>query len=397
MALTPIQQVLPTILAEATPLAATHTVALAELAGTIAASDIIAAVDVPPTANSAMDGYALRAADAAANHCLPVTQTVFAGSVPTPLAAGSCARIYTGGTIPAGADTVVMQEAAARTGDTVRFAETVIANQHIRPPGQDIQLGQVLYQAGHRFRPADLAVLAAVGIASTLVKVPLRVAILSSGDELAAPGQPLQPGQIYNSNRSLLAALLTFFGCKVVDVGLVADTLEATVTALQQAAAEADIVLSSGGVSVGDADFLKQALARVGQVNVWKLAIKPGKPLVYGRIGNVPYFGLPGNPSSAFVTFLTVVLPYIDQILARQPSLQAEYARADFAWPRAGSRQEYLRARCYRNGCEQRVQCYENQSSGIVLSTAWANALAVIPIGASFEQDTVIEVLPLPW
>ncbi len=395
MALTPIDEALSQILSDVIPLTQSINLPLEDLDARVLAEDVFAQIDVPPWDNSAMDGYAVCADNISENTLLNVSQTVYAGYCPKPLELGSCVRIYTGAPMPEGADSVVMQEDVEIEDGGVRFKKSVQYTEHVRPRGQDIKSGQLLFKRGHQLKSADLSVLAAVGLLSASVLRKPRVAIISTGDELVEPGNDLKHGQIYNSNRILLNALLRNIGCDVVEMGVIKDSLEDTVKALTSAARKADLILSSGGVSVGDADYLKQALEIVGHIRLWKMAIKPGKPLVYGRVDNTPYFGLPGNPSSAFVTFTTIVMPYVGAFLSRADTSIKRYAKTDFSWSKPGTRQEYLRVQVYNDGPELRVKQFSNQSSGIVLSLAWANALAIIPIGAAFEKDTVIEILPL--
>lgn len=393
--LTPIDQALAAILAEA-PSQPVETIAVDALVERVCAQTVVAQIDVPPWPNSAMDGYAVNSAEISLGKPYYVSQKIFAGAAPQPLQSGTVARIFTGAPMPALADAVIMQEDAEQTDDGILFKELPKLGQHIRAQAQDMAAGQLLFEAGHVFKAADIAVLCSVGIETVAVRVKPTVVVFSSGDELVPVGQPLATGQIYNSNSAMLSAMLMELGCSVRLQHTAADTLNDTKAALLAAADGADLVLSTGGVSVGEADYMRAALEEVGSVKLWKLAIKPGKPLVYGAIQGVPYFGLPGNPSSAFVTCLIAVLPYLDRMLGRVPTMASRYAITDFDWPEAGSRQEYLRVQTYSDGYQQRVRLFANQSSGVVSSTSWANALAVIPIGASFEKGTVIEVLPLP-
>lgn len=395
MSLTPVAEALATILADVSHTPATRAVPLQALPNRVLAQPITAPMAVPPWDNSAMDGYAVNTDHLVLNQALTISQTLYAGLMPQPLQSHTVARIFTGAAIPAGANAVIMQEDATLGADGVCFSDMPRLGQHIRREGEDIASGTALYSAGTLLSVTDLPVLASIGLAQAMVYEPLRVAVFSTGDELVEPGTPLQPGQIYNSNRVLLAGLLAQYGCEFIDAGVVPDNLAATEQMLQQLSTQADVIISTGGVSVGEADFLRQALANVGEVNLWKMAIKPGKPLVYGRVGQCPYFGLPGNPSSAFVTFHVIVKPYLDAMSARATVSAPVYAKADFAWPKAGSRQEYLRVQLYQDGYEQRLRLYPNQSSGAISSFAWGNALAIVPVGAAFEQDTVLEVLPL--
>ena len=266
--------------------------------------------------------------------------------------------------------------------------------QHIRPQGQDIARGQLILAKGCRLQPADLGLLASLGIASVVVARRLRVALMSTGDELREPGEILAAGQIYNSNRPMLAALLQALGADVVDLGIVADTPLATKDALRKAAASADMVISSGGVSVGEEDHVKAQVEALGSLDLWKLAIKPGKPLAYGRVADVPFFGLPGNPVSGFVTFCLLVRPYILKMLGVvDPRPPVWKALASFDWPRAGTRQEYLRARVTPSEVGMSVEIHPQQSSGALSSVSWCNALAIIPIGKTLSRGDSVDVI----
>ncbi len=361
--------------------------------GRILREDIVAACDVPPADNSAMDGYALRLDDLTPQGLLPVSQRIAAGHPAKPLAPGSAARIFTGAELPAGADCVVAQEDCTLEGGQLRVAIAPRLGQHIRPRGQDIAAGSVVVAAGHRLSAADIGLMASVGVAQCTVARRLKVALLSTGDELREPGELLGAAQIYNSNRPMLMALLHNLGCEVVDLGIVADTAAATAEALRRASEQADMVISSGGVSVGEEDHVKAQLEKQGRLTLWKLAIKPGKPLAYGRLGERPFFGLPGNPVSSFVTFCLLVRPYILAVMGcRAPLPAMRVGRANFDWPRAGSRQEYLRAQVSADGA---LSLHPQQSSGALSSVAWCNALAVIPPGTTLRTGDALHYIPL--
>lgn len=376
--------------------------------GAVVAEDVLAPMAVPPADNSAMDGYALRLADVKPGQSLPLSQRITAGDMPQALAPGSCARIFTGAEIPAGADCVVAQEDALEADGRVSILCELKPGQHIRPCGQDIAEGQVLVSAGQRLVAADLGLLASVGIAELPVRTGLRVALLSTGDELCEPGEALPGGAIYNSNRPMLAALLEKLGCQVVDLGIIEDSAEATREALSRARRGADMVISTGGVSVGEEDHVRAQVEALGRLSLWKLAIKPGKPLAYGwlpRAGSgkslpgadeIPFFGLPGNPVSSFVTFCLLVRPYLLAMLGSSSPLPPSWrARADFDWPRAGSRQEYLRVRVQPQQGEVWAALFPQQSSGVLSSVAWANALAIVPIGHTLQRGDWLDYLSL--
>ena len=394
--LLPVAEALSQILAGVQPPAEIEEVPLIDSLGRVLASDQVSPLAVPGEDNSAMDGYAVRLADMGAGP-LPVAQRIPAGVTGEPLLPGTVARIFTGAPVPAGADAVVMQEDCTVSPAGVVIDTQVSAGQHIRPAGQDIERGSTVLVAGRRLRPQDLGLLASIGCATVPVFRLLRVAILSTGDELVEPGAgPLAPGQLYNSNRYTLAGLLRSLNITVIDGGIVPDDPDATREALQQAADKADCVITSGGVSVGEEDHVKQQVDKLGHLNLWKLAMKPGKPLAFGRIGTTPFIGLPGNPSSVFVTFCLIARPYLMALQgvtdSATPSLQV---RAGFTVERPGSRQEYLRV-TVEDSPEGLVACsYANQSSGVLSSVSHSNALAVIPPGTAVAQGDAVEVLLL--
>jgi len=378
-------------LAEASPVEEAEQAVLAEADGRVLAEPLIAALDLPPWANSAMDGYALRLADCN-GQALPVSQRIQAGTAPTPLEPGTCARIFTGAPLPEGADTVEMQEnAELDESGRVHFRESLKAGQNVRAQGQETRIGECVLPAGTRLGPVELGLAASLGAAQLSVRRRLRVAVLSTGDELVEPGRALGPGQIYNSNRRLLIAWLQRLGCSVVDAGILPDDLQRTREALG-ALGEVDLILSTGGVSVGEADFLGMALREAGELTLWKLAIKPGKPLTFGHYQGVPVIGLPGNPASTLVTFGLLARPYMLRRLGVQRVEPLGFAvPAGFTWGKPGMRREYLRARLEHG----RVVPYANQSSGVLRSAAWAEGLAEVMEGSTLAEGDMLRFIPL--
>lgn len=396
--LLPVDAALAHVLADVEALTATETLPLAALHGRVLAESARATVDVPPADNSSMDGYALRHADIAAGQReFTVAQRIPAGAVGVTLAPGTAARIFTGAEVPPGADCVVMQENCEAGDGTVTVLKAPDHADNIRPRGQDIAAGSVVIERGTRLGPAHVGLLASVGIGSAAVHPRLRVALLSTGNELVQAGEHAGPGKIYDSNRYLLGGMLAELGCEVLDCGVVPDDAEATRTQLRDAAARADVVVTSGGVSVGDEDHVKNTIEALGTLQLWKLAIMPGKPLAYGRLLGKPFFGLPGNPSSVFVTFQVIALPF----LRRMQGITGTVTRrevlipADFERPRPDHRQQYLRARITGSGDSARVELYPNQSSGVLSSVAWGDCLAVVPPGSTVERGDPVRVMLL--
>jgi molybdopterin molybdotransferase len=387
-------QLLDALLERAHGVTETETVTVTDALGRVLAAPQTSTITVPPMDNSAMDGYALRVADVvAAGVKLPVSQRILAGAIGEPLRPGSAARIFTGAPVPPGADAVLMQEYCEATGEDVVINAMPHAGENIRRAGEDIQAGAQILAAGTRIGAAEMGLAASVGLAELPVFRKLKVACFFTGDELVTPGTPLQPGQIYNSNRYTLNGLVNGLGCELIDLGIVPDTLEATEAALARASQEADVVITSGGVSVGEADYVKAAVEKLGRVEMWKVAMKPGKPLVYGRVNDADFIGLPGNPVSAFVTFCLFVRPFLLKRMGASDVLYRAFAvQADFAWSKAGARREFLRARLQPDG---RLALFPNQSSGVLTSCAWSDGLVDLGVGQTIAPGDWVRFIPL--
>jgi len=385
-----VEEAVAQVLTAGAPVCEPETVPLERALGRILAEPNLSPVDVPRADNSAMDGYALRAADwPGPDAALPVAGRVPAGRAPAPLPPGAAVRIFTGAELPEGADTVVMQE-HCRADDERVVIETLPspADRFVRPRGQDMQSGEEILAAGTPLRAPALGLLAATGQATVRVRRPLRVALLSNGDELREPGEPLGPGQVYNANRALLGGVLRGWGFEVVDLEVAVDDPADIAARLEDGAARADAVLCSGGVSVGEEDHVKDVVARLGSLSLWKIAMKPGKPLAFGRVGDVPFVGLPGNPASALVTCLIIARPLLFARQGREDRTVRPLAVPAAFDRTAESRQVYLRVRREEGG----LALYPNQSSGVLRSAAWADGLAV-----QAPNTPVVAGSPLPF
>ena len=359
--------------------------------GRILAEDIISTISVPPADNSAMDGYAFCYADAVSHDFkLSLSSRIPAGVAPAPLEKNTVARIFTGAEIPVNADTVAVQENCVDHGGWVTIDSGVVAGGNVRSQGQDILEGCCILTAGSKVRAQEMGLLAAIGVKTVSVYRRLKIAIFSTGDELVDPGLPLALGQIYNSNRATLIGLIQTLGLTPIDLGTVGDSPEATATILKDAAVAGDIIISAGGMSVGDEDYVKDAVASAGAVAFWTVAIKPGRPIAFGHVAGTPFIGLPGNPASVFATFMVLARPFL---LASQGSLDTEpkivKARAQF--DKAGEHREvYLRARLTDAG----VEIFPNQSSGVLSSACWGEVFVRQQSGESIEIGDMIDVLP---
>ena len=352
-----------------------------------------------------MDGYAMRSADIhAVGTILSVSQRIPAGSVGTALQPGTAARIFTGAPIPPGADAVVMQEECEALEDGHICVSAVPATgQWIRRAGEDVALGAVVLRQGERLNPASLGLAASIGLAMLPVVQRPKVALFSTGDELVMPGdiapQDMPAGSIYNSNRFFLRTLLQRLGCIVTDMGIVPDNFEATKAALRTAAEGHDLILTSGGVSVGEEDHIKPAVQALGELNLWQIAIKPGKPFAYGKVNNnavagktAHFIGLPGNPVSSFVTFLLLVRPFLLKLQgvqdADQVATKSVAVRSDFTWTRADKRREFLRV---KRNAQGGLELFPNQSSGVLTSTVWGDGVVNNPPGQTIAVGDMVQ------
>ncbi len=361
--------------------------------GRTLSEDVIASMDVPPADNSAMDGYAFRHGDwQGAQSELPVSQRITAGSVPQSLKSGTAARIFTGAQVPDGADTVVMQEHCEGSSDAVQILTLPVLGANIRPRGQDITTGQKILPAGHRMRGQDMGLLASQGIKEIPVYRRLKVAILSTGDELREPGQDLQDGQIYNSNRFTMHGQLSAWGFDVVDMGVAQDDPEAIRELFERAAAAADVILSSGGVSVGEEDHVKDVVESLGSIDLWKIAIRPGKPFAFGQVNGTPFLGLPGNPVSVFVTLLIIGRPYLFCSQGVADTAVHPVLHTAYFDQRGSAREVYIRVRLGEKG----LVPFSSQSSGVLLSTSWSDGLVRQLKDQDIKQGDQVEFLPWP-
>ena len=380
------------------PLPATESLSTFDALGRVLAADVRSALDVPPADNTSMDGYALRSADVTfSGTVLPVSQRIPAGVVGTPLQPGTAARVFTGAQVPAGADAVVMQESCEARGSDVQINTVPEPGQWVRRRGEDVQSGSVVLGAGLRLTPQALGLAASVGAARLTVSQRPRVALFSTGDELVMPGEPLKPGAIYNSSRFTLSGLVRALGCDCIDLGIVPDDLDATRAALREAAARSDLIVTSGGVSVGEEDHLRPAVRAEGRIDLWQIAIKPGKPLAFGEVRRgdgtaAHYIGLPGNPVSSFVTFLLAVRPVLLKLQgATELQPRGWPMRADFDWPRPDRRREFLRVRRNDQGG---LDLYPNQSSGVLTSVVWADGVIDNPANQPIAAGDTAHYLP---
>ncbi len=393
-----VDEALAFLLAGARPVDATEQVPTLAATGRVLAQAQYARLNVPSLDNTSMDGYAVYAADCASGEArLPVSQRIAAGSVPQPLVRGTAARIFTGAPIPPGADAVVMQENCSQDGDTVIVRHSPAPGEWVRRVGEDIRDGSEILAAGMKLRPQDTGLAASVGLAVLPLYRKLKVAVFFTGDELVMPGETLPPGRIYNSNRFTLNGLLQQLGCEVSDYGIVPDKLEATRAVLREAAAGNDLIVTSGGVSVGEEDHIKPAVEAEGRLSMWKIAVKPGKPLAFGEVGagashKAHFIGLPGNPVSSFVTFLMFVRPFVLRCQGVTRVAPHSYRlRADFDWSKPDPRREFLRVKLNPEGG---LDLFSNQSSAVLTSAVWGDGLVDNPARQTIRRGELVNFLP---
>ncbi len=363
----------------------------------VLAEDILSPLNVPPADNSAMDGYAICQADLNPNGdtAFPISQRIPAGIVGDKLVPKTAARIFTGAFIPDGADCVIMQEKVRLKEDQALITAPVPLGNNIRRAGEDIKIGQTILKAGKKLTAADLGLAASIGLSKISVHQKIKVAVMCTGDELVEPDTPLKAGQIYNSNRYTLINLLTQMGCDVVDLGIIPDNAQQTEAALLDAAEKADLILSSGGVSVGEEDHVKNALESLGKLQLWKLAIKPGKPLAFGHINKTPFLGLPGNPVSTFAVFCLLARPFILKMQGNTTILPTKYPLAiDFERSKAGTRREFIRVKIITNKGKTQLEALSHQGSGVLSSVSGSDGLAVIMENQTYQKGDIVDFMP---
>ena len=402
-----LDEALSSLLSQIKPVEGAESVSTLDADGRVLAQDLVSALQVPAFDNASMDGYAVRSADLSQPDVeLTVTQRIPAGHFGQALLPGQAARIFTGAPVPPGADAIVMQEEAelvsAQGPALVRFANRAAPGQWIRRSGEDVRSGQTVLQRGRKLGPAELGLAASLGRAQLLVSARPKVALFSTGDELVMPGdkrpEDMPPGAIYNSNRFFLRALLNRMGCVVTDMGIVPDQRDATLHALQNAAEQHDLIVTSGGVSVGEEDHVKPAVQSLGALALWQIAMKPGKPFAFGHVnrvqgpGSAYFVGLPGNPVSSFMTFLLLVKPLL---LALQGADQKEVVwtpmPAHFEWPKADKRREFVRV---RRNLQGGLDLFPNQSSGVLTSVSWGDGVVDNPAGHTIAWGDRVHFSP---
>ena len=394
--LIPLDEALTLLVDSAVAITEESTVNLDEAFGRVLSKAVASTINVPAWDNSAMDGYAVRYDDIKILDQLPVVQRIAAGTNGQPLEPGTAARIFTGAPVPVGADTVIMQEITTREGEMIRVKGVVKKGTNIRRAGEDIRKGSQIIDSGTRLQAQHIGLAASIGIDKLTVKRRFKVAIFTTGDELTMPGQALAEGKIYNSNRYLFKGLLEKLGCEVIDLGIIKDEYQATCDAISTAASKADLILSSGGVSVGEEDYVKKALEELGRLDLWKIAVRPGKPLAYGNVSGVPFIGVPGNPVSLFVTFSIFIRPFLLRSMGVSDVIPAEYTlAAGFDWQRPDKRTEYMRARMEINDEGKAfVSVYPSRSSGVLSSVTWADGMVVINPEQKLKKGDSVRFIP---
>ncbi len=393
--LMPFSTALAQLIESAPVVEGTEVLLLDQAEGRVLADAICSPIAVPPAANSAMDGFAVNVSSLPDDLCLRVSQRIPAGEQGVALEPGTAARIFTGSEIPPGADAVIMQEQCQIDIDHVQLLSTPNVGDHIRPQGQDIQPGQCIASRGAVLDGRYMGVLAAVGISMVKVYRRIRISILTTGDELVLPGDLCGAGKIYNSNYYTLLGLLKPLGVEVVFPGIVEDDPDATIKALADAADNSDLIISSGGVSVGEEDHVKAAVEQLGELMLWRLAIKPGKPLAYGRVADTPFIGLPGNPGAVLVTFLMLAMPYLMTMQGRREVLPTRYpVKSNFTRSKTAPREEFLRAALTKQESGLYAGPIHSQSSGVLSSAVLADGLLVIPADQPVEHGQTLEFIP---
>lgn len=387
-----VEEALALFLKSAPTVVQTESVAISQSLGRVLATAHLASFDMPPMDNSAMDGYAIALADLenSSDRRLQISQLIAAGAAVLPFEQGTTARIFTGAPVPSGADAVIPQEACQIADGWVTFPEKIALGANIRRQGEEVHSGQTLLEKGQKIRPQELAMLATLGLAEVEVIRPLRVAIFSTGDELTPLGEPLKSGHIYDSNRYALMALLQSQGHQIIDLGCIPDQLDATCEALKKAAEQADLIVTSGGVSVGDEDHVKNAVIQLGHLDSWRIAIKPGKPLAYGNVQGTPFFGLPGNPVATFITFCLFVRPYLQKMQGIEITAPLTLELAAGFSRKAGKRSEYLRTNIKNN----RLVPHNQQGSAMMSSLIQSDGLVMVPQGKMIEQGDLLQFIP---
>jgi molybdopterin molybdotransferase len=367
----------------------------------ILANTLYSKINVPSFDNSAMDGYAIHLTknqiNATGGFSFEIVDRISAGQVGNELLPGKSARIFTGAPVPKGANTVIMQEECEliENGKKIEIYRPINLNENIRPLGNDIKSGDVILQQGIKLKPQDIALAASVGVSTLSVFQKIKIGVFFTGDELAKPGCELKQGQIYNSNQSALIAMLNNLNCDIINLNIIKDSLTATIDALEFLKNKCDLIMTTGGVSVGEEDYIKPAIKILGELHLWRIKMKPGKPLAFGKVGDTAFIGLPGNPVSAMVTFLLFASPFIKKLQGRTNYLNTPYkVVANFAWNRSKPRREFVRVKLDYAHTSILANQYPKQGSDVLSSMVWADGLAEIPEKTTFKQGEIINYYP---